>query len=919
MYTLIKNENIKNIGSGFIYEHLKTGAKIIYIKNNDKNKCFSISFKTLPKDNTGVPHIIEHCVLCGSEKYRLKEPFNHLDKSTLNTYLNAITFSDKTLYPICSMNNQDFFKLIDVYLNAVFFPLIYEKQGIFLQEGWNFNEKEINGVVFNEMQGVYSSPDALIDFKVKKALFDNGYNFNSGGFPPEITNLEYNDFLNFHKIHYNPTNSIIYFYGDLDIDYYLDYLDTEYLSKFEKADEQIISKSNDFSHKIFIEDYYYSDEENSDKNYFQATFKLNFNLQPEKCIFFEVIANILIENQEGILKKAFIESGFCDDVTCYLDDDMLEPVFTIQIEGAKEKNLNKYKDIIEKTINNLELSEEIIKSNFLPIEFYLKEADFGSEPKGLFYNIVLLKSILYGKFDFSYLKFEEVIDNAKNVDYINILKENLVENKNAVYCILKPKNNTEKKVLNLKDNTEELLKYQNEEDTQEELKKLAPLHINEIEKSIIKLNTKINKNKNTPVIFNCIETEIVYLNFVFDISEFGNNQYLNLFNYLIDKVGTKNINPFEMETKLKSIFGEYNNFIGCYDLENGEFLPSLTLTFRMFERNIENAFFLIQDIFLNLSFLNSKRLINLIKELLSKIEFGYLKDSRGDSILRAKSYLSKKHNFSDKTKGVDFYFWLKELVQNIDQNIDEITLNLENIAKCVFDNKKLYIAVTCNEKNYLNVEKYLSDLTFSNHNIYEFKENYRGNIFENEAFIIPSDINYNSKAFIIKNFKLNGSIYVLKKIIDTEYIWQKIRTEGGAYGGKMYFARDGIFCFNSYSDPNILKTYDNFENISNYIKYLNLDENTLHRYKIGTINDFDREIKNNEINHISLYRYFLNLTEDDILNEKNQIINVKVNEIKDYFYILKEGFENSKICTIGNKKNIEKNIDIFNNIKKLIY
>ena len=325
VYNLLKNEHIENIGEGFLYEHTKTGAKIVYIKNKDKNKVFSIAFKTIPKNNTGVFHILEHCVLCGSKKYPLKEPFNQLDKCTINTYLNAITFADKTLYPIASYNDKDYFKLLDVYLDAVFFPLIEDKKGIFLQEGWHYNNEEVNGVVYNEMKGEYSTPDVIIDFKVKEKLFNNGYNYDSGGHPDYITNLTYDEFIKTYKQYYTPSNSMIYFYGDLDINYYLEYLNREYLSKFDKNDEIIINKSRNLTEPIIFEDFYEIEEDlEREKNYIQASFKLNFSNDEAKNIAFDILSDILTENQEGILKKALVDEGICTDVTSYIDDDMLE-------------------------------------------------------------------------------------------------------------------------------------------------------------------------------------------------------------------------------------------------------------------------------------------------------------------------------------------------------------------------------------------------------------------------------------------------------------------------------------------------------------------------------------------------------------------------------------------------------------------
>lgn len=932
-YNLILEENIKNIGKGYIYNHIKTNAKIVYIKNNDKNKVFSICFKTLPKNSTGVQHIVEHCVLAGSKKYPLKEPFNQLDKCTLNTYLNAITFADKTLYPIGSTNDKDFFKLLDVYLDGVFFPLIYEKKGIFLQEGWNYNGKEINGVVYNEMKGVYSSPDTLIDYKVKKNIFNEGYGCDSGGYPEEITNLTYEDFLKYHKQYYNPTNSIIYLYGDLDIDFYLKYINEEYLSKFEKGkDYKIEYSKNKIKNKIIQEEYYINDDLDN-KNYLQATFKLNFSLCQEKNIAFEIISNILTENQEGILKNALIKQGICSDVTSYIDDDMLEPIFTIQIEGTNEENIVKFKEIFENTIKNIKIDEETILSNLAPIEFYLKEGDFGYKPKGLFYNIVLLKDMIYNKFDFSSLNFDKILENVKKLDFKKLLKENFLENENYTYCILKATNQNKISInKQFKIDIDDLKKYQLEEDTKENLSKIAPLSIDEIDKNIFEIDYKVsnldnllkniygdidyNQFSNIPVIYNEINSEVFYVNFVFNIKDLGNNPYVTLFSYLMDKLGTNKISPENLELKLNYFFGDYKIFNGCYDLKNNDYMPVLTFSARILEKNLKNSLNLINEMFYNIDFSNKDKIKTTLKELISKLKLSYLKDLKEVVCRRARAYINDKYAYLEKTKGLEFYNWLKNI--NLENDLENLVINLEKIQKSIYNKNRLYLGFCGKKSNFENYLRAIKNFNFFEKQKPSFFE-INSNIDKNEAFISPVYVNYNTLVSDFKKFgfEYNGEIFLIKAILDTEYLWQKIRTEGGAYGSIFSIAKDGVLCLNSYSDPNIKKTYENFYNIADYIKNIDIDEEILHMYKIGAINSFDRIIKDNEINEISISRYFSGTTNQDILNQRNQILYAKLDDIKKYYDIFEKGLKNSYICTGGSLKDIKKCENIFNKLNKI--
>lgn len=926
-YKLIKEDSIKDIGDGFIYEHIKTGARVVYIKNNDKNKVFSIAFRTLPKDNTGVFHILEHCVLCGSRKYPLKEPFNQLDKCTLNTYLNAITFSDKTLYPVGSINDKDYFKLVDVYLDAVFFPLIYEKKGIFLQEGWHFNGKEINGVVYNEMRGEYSSPDTIIDFKVKDALFEGlGYGNDSGGHPDYIKDLTYEQLKQFHKEYYSPTNSIIYFYGDLDIDYYLKYLNYEYLSKFQKGNIKDIYKKTPLKNKKIMEGtYFLEDELLENKNYIQASFKLKFSMEEEKSIAFEIISDILTENQEGVLKKALVEEGICTDVSSYIDDDMLEPIFTIQIEETNEKDVIRFKNILENSIRNIKIDEDMIRSSITPIEFYYKEKDFGYKPKGLFYNIMLLKNMLYGKYDFNILNFENTIKSAINIDLKKLLKENILDNEDSVYFILKAaRKKNFKNDFNYNKNTHELIKYQNEKDKQEDLKKIPPLNIRDIDKNIFRLNTEVRYFQKRPIIFNEIDSEIFYFNMIFDTTNIKENysKYISIFVYLLGKLNTKNYNSNNLEQKINILLGFGNAFNGTMALRNNKFLPVMGFSTRILKKNLKEGFLIINEIFKNTLFDNKNKIKTLIFEFLYKCEMDILKDPKTYSLKRVKSYITEQFSYMEEIEGISFYYWLKDLCKDIDKRIDLIIENLKVVKENIFNLNCCYFGISSDNMSYKDSIELLSGFEFNNilieNRLTGSLQNLNASI--NEAFYTSSNVNYNAKASNIAKGKFNytGYIDILIRIIQSDYIWEKIRTGGGAYGGDISITRDGVLCMYSYDDPNIITTYNNFDKIAEYIYNLNIDEETLHIYKIGTINIFDRLLKNYEINQIAMSRYFSKIDEETIYNEKQHILEANINDIKNYFYLISNAIKTSKICTIGNKEQLYKNKSIFNNIKRLI-
>ncbi|MFI3230795.1 MAG: insulinase family protein, partial [bacterium] len=908
-FEILNVEEIKNIGTGYILRHLKSRAIVVYIGNQDSNKVFSICFKTLPKDNTGVFHILEHCILAGSNKYPLKEPFNQLDKCTINTYLNAITFSDKTLYPIGSTNAEDFFKLTDVYLDAVFFPLIstQNKKGIFLQEGWHIDEdNNINGIVYNEMKGVYSTPDVLMDFKVKQKLFEGsgGYEFDSGGYPDNITDLDYDDFISTYNSYYTPSNSVIYLYGDLDIDFYLDYLHADYLSKFdykEKTQEDSISsisKKDVCQEKpTELHDFYNLDDIDSeeelkelqldlDLNYIQASFKLDCSLDDINQEAFDILADILTENNEGILKNALINAGICQDVTSYIDDEMLIPTFNIIIEGTKEKDLKNFKKILFNTINSLVINQDLVESAISTKKFYFKEKDFGYKPEGLFYNIRLLTSLLHGKLDFTSLNFDYITNSLKSVDYKALLIKNIIYNNNAVYCILKPSfNNVNAKNNSLKfiqSDLNKLRAYQSEVDSEENLKKIPALKIHQIPKQNISLDTQVDYYKDCPIIYNCINSDIIYLNLIFTISNglkaLNLNKYISLYIYMLNKLDTKKFKSHDLESKINLLLGnlEINNTY--VSKPNNTFTEVVAINMSMLDKNIKPALDVVVELLKN-TILDKSKIKKLLLEYEYKIKLDVQKDPKTYAVIKAKSYISSKGSYIESIEGISFYNWLKSLNKSLeaDDNLNELVRILEFIKLNLLNLNNCYFGVACSEAIFNTLdfsffEVLNSDIATNSSDI-DFIKNLNIDIStnnsntNNQAFIISSDVNYNTQVAYLgdsTNFKYKGSLSILSQMINNNYLWEKIRTEGGAYGGTIDISIDGLVTLSSYRDPNLIKTYTNFNNIASYIKDLSISEDELHLYKIGVINQLDKPIKNYFINNMALNRYFYGITEDDL-------------------------------------------------------
>ena len=555
-FKLIESKSIKEVDStGYLFEHEKTGAKLYYLSNEDDNKVFSVSFRTPPTDSTGLPHILEHSVLCGSEKYPVKEPFVELIKGSLNTFLNAMTFPDKTMYPIASMNDKDFVNLMDVYLDAVFNPKIYDEKGIFLQEGWHYHlenaEDDIRyvGVVYNEMKGAFSNPEEVVNRKVQETLFpDTPYGLESGGDPDVIVDLTYEDFIDFHKKYYHPSNSYIYFYGDGDILEHLAFVHENYLSKYDKLQiDSSISIQRPFKEpKEKVYSYPISNTESTkEKTFLTMNWVTGVSTDPQTHLGLEILAHILLNSPSAPLKKALLQAELGKDVMGSFDGGILQPVISIMIKNSEESKKEEFKKIINETLNSLVengIDRDQIKAAINISEFKMKEADFGSYPKGLIYGINIMDSWLYDSDPSMYLEYEddfEFIRNNIDQNYFeNLIQKYLLDNNHCSLLIAKPEqglvdkgdHEIEKHLKEYKERlnqeeleslikeTKDLIIRQNTSDDPTDIEKIPVLPIEDIGKKTEELPLEIKKFKNVEVLHTPVHTNgIVYTSLLFDI------------------------------------------------------------------------------------------------------------------------------------------------------------------------------------------------------------------------------------------------------------------------------------------------------------------------------------------------------------------------------------------------------------------
>lgn len=961
-YKLIEKREIKELkGTGYYLEHIKSGAKIVVISNNDENKVFSIGFRTPPEDNSGTPHILEHSVLCGSKKYPVKEPFVELIKSTLATFINAFTFSDKTMYPVASKNEKDFLNLIDVYMDAVLNPNIYDEKEIFLQEGWHleYNKEKnkffYNGVVYNEMKGSYSSPDSILFSKIQTSLFpDNVYSFDSGGDPDYIPELTYEKFLNFHKQYYHPVNSYIFIYGDADYNSLLNYIDSNYLSKYEK----IVINSKIEIQKPFekeIEKSYsfpvLSEKELKENTYLSMNFVTGNTKNSIDFLGLNILEYILMETEASPLKKALIDAEIGKDVLGHYEIFIRQPFLSIIVKKSEIDKKEKFKSLIFKTLTDLvenRIEEKLIKSSINHFEFQLREADYSGFPAGLYYNVLTLSTWLYDDEPWKPLEYEKVLNyiknNYKKGYFENLISKYLINNTHRSLIILKPETGllekknkeVEQKINNIisklsKDEIDKILEEnkklklrQTTPDKLENLEKLPLLNIKDIKKEPELIPLEIEEKENIKLLYNNIETKgISYFTLLFNLNSIPEDllQYVKLFSSILGKIDTKKYNYMDLSNEINIITGDINfhinNFIDKNSLDN--FTPVFGIKSKVLKENIEKSIDLVNEILTNSIFEDEKRIKTIISELKSRMEVSIMNAGHSFANTKVLSYISSAGKFNELVNGIEYYKFLKHLDTNFDSLKDEIIEKLKTIKKILINKNNLNIGFAGSIEDFNSFKDNLTHFTFDTSSYQKGEWNFLKNE-ENEGFIIPGQVQYVAKGFdfVKEGYKYNGQLLVLKLIMDMDYLWNKVRVIGGAYGAFSILKRSGVLIMSSYRDPNLKKTLDAYNEAYNYLKELNLNEREFRKYVIGTIGKIEGVLTPSMKQDVSISRYFSNIKDEDLIKEKAEILNTSFNTIKKEIEFIKSIKNKGKYCTVGTKKKIEENKLLFKNIEQII-
>lgn len=965
-YEVIREEALQDLGSqGTLLRHKKSGARIALVENEDENKVFYIAFRTPVDDSTGVPHIIEHTVLCGSDAFPVKDPFVELAKGSLNTFLNAMTYPDKTIYPVASCNDKDFRNLMHVYLDAVFHPNIYKYREIFQQEGWHYELENadapltLNGVVYNEMKGAFSSPEGVLDRVVLNSLFpDTTYGNESGGDPEVIPSLTYEQYLDFHRRYYHPSNSYIYLYGDMDMAEKLQWIDEHYLSQYEEQPvDSKIQKQQPFAKPVELRKDYpvASSEPLTDNAYLAYNVVVDTVLNREYYLAFDVLDYALLGAPGAPLKQALLDAGIGRDLISSYDNSTYQPVFSIVAKNANEADQERFVQTIRQTLRELidrKIDKKALLAGINSAEFKYREADFGTYPKGLIYGLQCMDSWLYDENEpFMHLEAGETFaflreQAEQETGYFESLAERwLLDNTHASVIAICPKRGLtaendralEQKLAAYKATlsaeelgalvqaTAHLREYQSEPSPKEELEKIPLLTRADMKKEAPRFYNEEHEMSGVPVVHHDIATNgIFYIDLLFPLNGLTAEElpYLGILKSVLGYMDTADHSYSDLANEINLATGGIQSTLQGYTRVDDPDRIDLryVVGIKVLRPQLSRAMELVTGILTGTDLSDDKRLHEILSQMKSRLEMVMTTAGHAVSAMRALSYGSASGYFSDETGGVALYQLVKEIEQDFDARVDGLRAKLQELIGRIFVCDGLLVSETVSgaERDLLTPE--LARLTeqlpktggLQGATVFDCTQ-------KNEGFQNAAQIQYVSRAgnFRKAGYAYTGVLQILKVIMNYEYLWQNIRVQGGAYGCMSGFSRNGDSYLSSYRDPNLRKTNEIFDGIPAYLHDFDVDERDMTKFIIGTMSVLDTPLPPATKGLRSLSAYMSGLTVEQVQKERDEILGATPDDIRALEPLVQSVLSDGWLCVIGNEDTLKKEKDMFMNLEEL--
>jgi len=953
-FKLREKKYVKEVNAECLYfQHEKSGARLVKVLADDANKTFSIAFKTVPESDAGTPHIMEHSVLNGSKNFPVKSPFDVLAKGSLNTFLNAMTGGDVTIYPVASMNDKDYFNLMHVYLDAVFNPLIYDDPRILMQEGWHHElENEdapvvYKGVVYNEMKGAYSSPTRELDYQIYKYLFpDNGYGFSSGGYPQAIPTLTYEDFLNFHRKYYHPSNSYILLYGDADTNAELEFINEKYLKNYDLSDKKVefpFQKPFPAPKKI-IAPYAVPEESETDhQSYLTISIVTGKNTDRALVMALDILTDVLVNHESGPVRLALQEAGIGRDVRAVLDD-VKQNVFQIIVQNANTDELDKFNEIVFNVLRESAdkgLDKKMVEGVINRMEFRLREGN--DAQKGLTYAMRALNGWFFADDPFLSLEYEQPLAEVKTAletDYLEkIIKTRLLENPHTLMLALEPKPGLEGEINEqteaelaaykaslgpeetekLVQQTEELIAYQKREDTPEDLASIPLLNLSDINPKAEWFDLEEQKVDQIPLlVFKDFTNRVVYSKLYFNASVLPQEliPYAALLTELLGSLNTENYTYGELDNELNIHTGGFSSTIDAYlvNQDDKQLLTKVIISSKAMYNKVDKMYELMAEVVNETRYTDTDRLKSVLTRHQSRLEQNVTRNGFGYALRRQVSYYSQDGMFGELTRGMDYYWFITKLTNDFEAMQDEIIKNLTRTAGLLFSRTNLVTSLTCTDEDLASskeaLQVLLSSLPDTETEPAKWDLTPRK---KNEALLAASKVQYVIKGYDYKQlgYEYSGKMRVLQQILSREWLQNRIRVIGGAYGGFARFSPNGQVYFGSYRDPNLVETLENFDATPGYLRDFDADETEMTRFIIGTIAGMDRPLTSSQKGDRAVQRFFEKTTREDMQSEREAVLSVSAEDIKGMEKLVTDILKQNAYCVYGNEEKIREAKDLF--------
>ena len=958
-FTLLEKRFVKEVNAECLaFRHMKSGARLLKITADDANKTFGIGFKTVPTSDCGTAHIMEHMVLNGSKHFPVKSPFDVLSQGSLRTYLNALTGSDITLYPVASMNERDYFNLMHVYLDAVFYPLVYSDPRIFKQEGWHYELADSSGpltykgVVYNEMKGAYSSPVRELDYQIKKRLFpDNSYGYTAGGYPTAIPRLTYEAALDFHRRHYSPDNSYIVLYGNADLDRELSFIDSDYLSNFERSGVGVtipLQKPFD-AMKEDVAFYPVAEGGNTDhQTYLSLSFVAGLNTDQALVMAFNVLKDVLVNQQSAPVRLALQEAGIGREVSADLDDHQ-QNVFTIRVQNANPEERTRFREVVMGTLKKVAeegLSKQAVEGTINRLEFGLREGN--DAQKGLTYMFQVMPGWFFSDDPFCGLEYEKPLTKVKTAlegNYLeSIIRTYVLDNPHALLLALQPKPGLEKETqaaleaelaahkatlsaeasAALVRETQDLIAYQKREDSPDALATIPVLDLKDISPDTPWYAVSEGTISGIPVLHHEeFANNVVYMKLYFDARVLPTEliPYASLLSEVLGSLNTQNYSYSDLDNALNIHTGGFGASVDSYLERRSDthFEPKVVVSSKALNTKLEKLFGLVGEIINHTRYGDHDRLKVVLTQHQSRLDARIRREGLAYALSRLESYYTTYGKFEELTGGVEYYWFVTDLLRQFDRKADEISTNLARTASLLFTKGNVVAAVTCSAADHpafsAGFERFalgLKDGKAGRVNwTFDFEK-------KNEGLLTASKVQYVVKGydFTKLGYKWNGKMRVLNQVLSRDWLQNRIRVIGGAYGGFAAITPYGRVSFASYRDPNLRETLENYDATTGYLRTFDANKEAMTRFIIGTVARLDQPLTPSAKGDRAVLYHFEKTTHEDLQAERAAVLATTAGDIRSMEKLVGDILGQNAYCVYGNEEKIESAKDLFKSLIK---